>query len=64
MSMDRGDLEVAFFRSSTPWNSIEKGKVGIDSLRLRIKEVLSSLVKKEFPKVGTWLPQYTTYTSC
>jgi hypothetical protein len=60
MSMDRGDLEAAFFRSSTPWSSIEKGKVGIDSLRLRIKEVLSSLVKKEFPKVGTWLPQYTT----
>jgi hypothetical protein len=59
MSMDRGDLEAAFFRSCTPWNSIEKGKVGIDSLRLRIKEVLSSLVKKEFPKVGTWLPQHT-----
>ncbi|KAF2023591.1 dynamin GTPase [Setomelanomma holmii] len=53
MSMDRGDLEAAFFRSSAPWSSIEKGKVGIDSLRLRIKEVLSSLVKKEFPKVQT-----------
>ncbi|KAM3425678.1 hypothetical protein BST61_g7618 [Cercospora zeina] len=47
----RGDLEAAFFRSSTPWNGVEKGKVGIDSLRLRIKDVLSSLVKKEFPKV-------------
>lgn len=53
VSMDRGDLEAGFFRSSKPWSSIEKGKVGIDSLRLRIKEVLSSLVKKEFPKVGT-----------
>jgi hypothetical protein len=53
MSMDRSDLEAAFFRSSTPWSNIEKGKVGIDSLRLRIKEILSSLVKKEFPKVGT-----------
>jgi hypothetical protein len=60
MNMDRGDLEAAFFRSSTPWSSIEKGKVGIDSLRLRIKEVLSSLVKKEFPKVGIWLPRYAT----
>jgi hypothetical protein len=57
MSMDRGDLEAAFFRSLTPWSSIEKEKVGIDSLRLRIKEVLSSLVKKEFPKVGKWLLQ-------
>jgi hypothetical protein len=53
MSIDRSDLEAVFFRSSTPWSSIEKGKVGIDSLRLRIKEVLSSLVKKEFPKVDT-----------
>ncbi|KAJ4367197.1 hypothetical protein N0V83_007727 [Neocucurbitaria cava] len=44
--MDRGSLEATFFRSSTPWSSIEKGKVGIDSLRFRIKEVLSSLVKK------------------
>jgi hypothetical protein len=60
MSMDRGDREAAFFRSSVLWSSIEKGKVGIDSLRLRIKEVLSSLVKKEFLKVGTWLAQYTT----
>ncbi|KAG9375859.1 hypothetical protein A1F94_013603 [Pyrenophora tritici-repentis] len=51
MSMDRGDLEAAFFRSSAPWSSIEKGKTGIDSLRLRVKEVLSSLVKKECPKV-------------
>jgi hypothetical protein len=53
--MNRGDLEAAFFRYSAPWSSIDKGKVGIDSLRLRIKEVLSSLVKKEFPKVSTWL---------
>jgi hypothetical protein len=53
MDVNRGSLEVAFFRSSTPWNSIGKGKVGVDSLRLRIKDVLSSLVKKEFPKVST-----------
>ena len=39
MSMDRGDLEAAFFRSSTPWSSIEKGKVGIDSLRLLLRVV-------------------------
>lgn len=52
MSTDRGDLEADFFRSTSPWRSIEKDKVGIDSLRLRIKEVLSTLVKKEFPKVS------------
>ncbi|CAK1356816.1 unnamed protein product [Cercospora beticola] len=49
----RSDLEATFFRSSTPWNGVEKDKVGIESLRLRIKDVLSSLVKKEFPKVQT-----------
>lgn len=48
----RSELEAAFFRSTAPWSSIEKDKVGIDSLRVRIKEVLSSLVKREFPKVG------------
>ncbi|KXS94723.1 hypothetical protein AC579_9202 [Pseudocercospora musae] len=51
VTIDRGGLEAAFFRSSVPWSSIEKDKVGIDSLRVRIKEVLSSLVKREFPKV-------------
>lgn len=49
----RGELETAFFRASAPWSDIDKEKVGIASLRLRIKEVLSSLVKKEFPKVST-----------
>lgn len=51
--LNRGALEMAFFRSVAPWNSIEKERVGVDSLRLRLKEVLSSLVKKEFPKVST-----------
>ncbi|GIZ42843.1 hypothetical protein CKM354_000609600 [Cercospora kikuchii] len=52
-SVIRGDLEATFFRSTAPWNGVEKEKVGIESLRLRIKDVLSSLVKKEFPKVQT-----------
>jgi hypothetical protein len=63
MSIDRGDLEAEFFRFTTPWNGINKEKVGIDSLRLRIKQVLSSLVKKEFPKVSTQLPAFM-HTSC
>jgi hypothetical protein len=47
----RNDLEVEFFRTEAPWSSIEKNKVGVDALRVRLKEVLSSLVKREFPKV-------------
>ncbi|EME80001.1 uncharacterized protein MYCFIDRAFT_141872 [Pseudocercospora fijiensis CIRAD86] len=51
--LDRGALEANFFRSQAPWNTIEKDKVGIDALRVRLKDVLSSLVKREFPKVRT-----------
>ncbi|KYG40858.1 hypothetical protein M433DRAFT_8419 [Acidomyces richmondensis BFW] len=50
-SLDRSSLELAFFRSANPWNNISEDKVGIESLRERLKEVLSSLVKREFPKV-------------
>lgn len=51
-ALDRNDLEGQFFRSTAPWSSIEKEKVGVDSLRLRLKEVLSLLVKREFPKAS------------
>jgi hypothetical protein len=44
-TMDRGTLEADFFR-------IEKDKAGINSLRLRLKEIHSSLVKRVFPKVN------------
>jgi hypothetical protein len=50
-TMDRGALEADFFRSHEPWSSIGKDKAGINSLRLRLKEVHSSLVKRVFPKV-------------
>ncbi|KXT07931.1 hypothetical protein AC579_6692 [Pseudocercospora musae] len=49
--LDRDALEANFFRSQAPWSTIEKDKVGIDALRVRLKDVLSSLVKREFPKV-------------
>jgi hypothetical protein len=50
--MDRGAVEADFFRSHEPWSSIDKDKAGIKSLRLRLKEVHSSLVKRVFPKVS------------
>ncbi len=52
VTLDRSDLEAQLFRSNAPWNSIERDKIGIHSLRIRLKEVLSSLVKREFPKVS------------
>lgn len=49
--LDRDARESSFFRSQSPWNTVDVEKVGIDSLRVRLNEVLSSLVRKEFPKV-------------
>lgn len=62
-ALDRSDLELEFFRSRAPWNSLEKDKVGIDSLRVRLKEVLSALVRRVFPKVGDSL-SYVETTTC
>ena len=50
-SLDRQFLELDFFRSKAPWKTISADRVGIESLRDRLKEVLSSLVRQEFPKV-------------
>jgi len=51
-SIDRGSLETDFFRSSEPWSTVDKQRVGINSLRLRLKEVHSTPVKRVFPKVS------------
>jgi hypothetical protein len=50
--IDRDTLEMDFFRSEKPWNSIDKASVGINALRMRLSDVLASLVKREFPKVN------------
>jgi hypothetical protein len=50
-SVDREAIETAFFRDSVPWNTIEKDRVGIGSLRLRLQEILASNIRREFPKV-------------
>ena len=48
---DRNAAEKEFFRSRTPWNSLDKDKVGVEALRLRLQEVLAAHIRKEFPKV-------------
>jgi len=50
-AVTRDDLEADFFRTEAPWSSIKKNKVGDNALRVRLKDVLSLLVKREFPKV-------------
>ena len=53
--LDRSALESEFFASVVPWKAIDADKKGIESLRDRLKEILSNLVKQEFPKVNTHL---------
>lgn len=50
-AVTRDDLEADFFQTEAPWSSIDKNKVGVDILRVWLKDVLSLLVKREFPKV-------------
>lgn len=51
MSLDRNRLEDDFFNIKDPWNKLEKEKVGIESLRTRIQDVNTGLVRQEFPQV-------------
>lgn len=51
-TIDRSSLEENFFRSCEPWSSVAKEQTGINALRIRLKEVHSTLVKKVFPRVS------------
>lgn len=47
----RGAIEEAFFQTASPWNSLDKEKVGIKALRRRLQEILAAHIRREFPKV-------------
>jgi hypothetical protein len=49
--LDRNTLEKDFFHNKAPWSDLDSDKVGVDNLRIRLKDVISSLVKRVFPKV-------------
>ncbi|KAI1384096.1 dynamin family protein [Hypoxylon trugodes] len=46
----RNETERAFFDGS-PWNELDRGRLGIDSLRLRLRELLMERTKHDFPIV-------------
>nr|POE56497.1 interferon-induced gtp-binding protein mx1 [Quercus suber] len=46
LSLHRGNLEMDFFRSEAPWSNLEKYKVGVESLRIRLKEVAIEIRKR------------------
>ena len=47
----RNSIEKDFFSQVSPWNTLEKDKVGIGALRLRLQEILADHIRREFPKV-------------
>ena len=50
---DRNKLETDFFDRTAPWNALSKDKVGIKSLKARLKEILPEKIRNEFENVGT-----------
>ncbi|KAI0448815.1 dynamin GTPase [Xylaria acuta] len=50
-TVSRRAMEERFFATESPWNSLDKGKVGVDSLRCRLQEILAAHIRREFPKV-------------
>ncbi|KAL8945457.1 MAG: hypothetical protein Q9211_000022 [Gyalolechia sp. 1 TL-2023] len=51
--LDRHALEQAFFKNQAPWSTLDKDRVGIHSLRLRLVELLTEIVRREFNHVRT-----------
>ena len=47
----RQEEERIFFDTVDPWKDLDKDKIGISSFRLRLQEVLSAHIRREFPKV-------------
>ena len=49
--MNRNEIEKAFFNKVVPWSSLDKERVGISALRMRLQEILADHIRREFPKV-------------
>ncbi|KAK2734158.1 hypothetical protein FQN55_002899 [Onygenales sp. PD_40] len=49
--VDRDYSEANFFRMHSPWNTLDKEKVGVAPLRARLQEILTSHIRREFPNV-------------
>lgn len=47
----RNAVEDKFFQETHPWTSIDPSNAGVESLRLRLQELLATHTKHEFPKV-------------
>lgn len=48
---DRNAIEKAFFENKAPWNSLDKDRVGVGALRVRLQEILATHIRREFSNV-------------
>lgn len=48
---ERLAMEDAFFTAEIPWNRLDKDRVGVSALRIRLQEILAKHIRREFPKV-------------
>lgn len=55
---DRHAVEKAFFKSKEPWSRLQKDRVGVESLQGQLRDILTAMVKKEFPNVWPNLQRY------
>ena len=59
-NFDRRASEKNFFKSKEPWASLRKDRVGVESLQGQLRDILTEMVKKEFPNVWLDLPGHAT----
>lgn len=50
-TFDRHASEKNFFKSKEPWASLQKDRIGVGSLQEQLRDILTDMVKKEFPNV-------------
>ena len=57
-TFDRNASEKNFFKSKEPWAHLQKDRVGIGSLQGQLRDILTDMVKREFPHVWHGLYRY------
>ncbi|KGO74725.1 Dynamin [Penicillium italicum] len=50
-SSDRDVVEAQFFREAHPWNDLPGDKVGIAALKIRLQDLQTTQLRREFPKM-------------
>ncbi|ORX34446.1 dynamin GTPase [Kockovaella imperatae] len=59
-SRSRSSEESIFFETKSPWNLLGSDKVGVESLLIRLQDLLEGHLQREFPKVKQDIRQKLT----